>query len=688
MLILRARKSLTGHLARRFPDRFAVAHARAVQRVVSRHTGRGRPQSALQEVETALSTLRQAGDSDRHRFAYALLLSIQAARLLDATRLEAATTVVDRAISIYQQLPDTSKVRAEMAYARGSRALILVSAGRLAEGLSEAERAAGQLRDRPQRTQYQQRQLVLALRTVAVALDRLGPPDRAVAAWREAVAAAGELSLYHRLAWPTTVELPIRLARALQAAGDLPAALAEARRAELRAGGLTSSMTRHLRSRYAELQLVRAQCAGALGHHREAGFAARTAAEEFRPFAEQNPSVFAPSLALALECQSRAREAVDHPDPVTPAREAVAVSTRLATTDPAQFAIRRAESLSGLSDRLWHAEQRKEALDVAEQAFTAYCEVPAPQRSGDVDVATVRVGHACATRLSEGDRPEQAFDVGLATLERARRLAATTGRNQELLYQCLHWVGYRRHERHEHAQAREIAEEMLAVAQGLPRDEPAAFPDRVVESLHLLGQAMLALGRPDEAVQRYTEALAVVSDLVDDSERGREEVAFVRNELGTALRHAGRFRDAVDAATITIDMWEALTERDASFGEHYARAIMVRVLARQALDQHSEAIDDLDAAIAVRHRNPEPDGPGERMLWSLMAQRARAAVLAGREREAVVGIQALRQLAAGSTDPAAQGLVDGTLPGIHKAAPERLEAAWEQATGEAWPWSQ
>jgi hypothetical protein len=97
LIILHARKSLTSQLAQRFPGRFAVAYADAVQRVANRHTGRGRPDAAAREVEAALTAVRRTGDAKPYRSAHALLPCLRARQLLAASNLDVAMAAADQA---------------------------------------------------------------------------------------------------------------------------------------------------------------------------------------------------------------------------------------------------------------------------------------------------------------------------------------------------------------------------------------------------------------------------------------------------------------------------------------------------------------------------------------------------------------------------------------------------------------
>lgn len=684
MIVLRTRAAVAGRLARLLPRRFAQVHARAVGRVVNRVGLKdGDREESLRLVDAAAAAYRHRPYRRGSRLALVELLGLRASVLQGQARVDEALASADEAIAIAQSLPETRAVRRELAAARTNRAAALQAADRPVAALAEAELAVSELREPRRRTRREQRRLVLAHQGAALALASLDRPDDALAAWQEAVAAFRRLPWFQRLSWVHKgIELRIDLAWSLWVAGERDAALAEASSVDSWAATLDSRRIRGVRAGlallYARQQLVLALAAAAAGRHEQAGPAAATAAHRYRASGTQHPAV-REGLALALECQSRAREELGHDDPVTPARECVEVYTRLADDDPDRFAVQCARSLAVLSDRLSGAGAHEESVTVSEQALARYDQLPVSQRGEQGVAATALIAAGLAGRLHALGDLDRALEMARRAVSDARALDG----NRTLLHHCLGrlddtlWACERDEE------ALSVALERLPLAHAIARGpDPPPGTDLVLETKKV-GVRLWHSGRGSEAAEAGRQMLAIVRERADSSADSQHTLATAEDAASYLLLYAERPQEAVELQTLAIDRWRQLGAGTPSQQYELAIAMKLRSAALDMLERYEEALLDLDGAIDALPDGQEPDGSVP-IRWSWLADRARLRLLLGRDEGAVSGIQELRRLARESDLDDAGRRVERYLQRVHDADPERLTTAWQAATGQPW----
>jgi tetratricopeptide (TPR) repeat protein len=155
------------------------------------------------------------------------------------------------------------------------------------------------------------------------------------------------------------------------------------------------------------------------------------------------------------------------------------------------------------------------------------------------------------------------------------------------------------------------------------------------------GTALRDLGRLEEAIDYYDEAIGIYRRLVEVE--GRVELA---NDLamaligkGVALENLGHHSEAIDCYDEAIEIYRRLVEVEGrvELENYLAMALMNKGVALWALGRHSEAIDCYDEAIGIYRRLVEVEGRVElaNYLASALVNKGTALSDLGRLNEAL-----------------------------------------------------
>ncbi|MFF1676657.1 tetratricopeptide repeat protein [Streptomyces sp. NPDC058256] len=192
--------------------------------------------------------------------------------------------------------------------------------------------------------------------------------------------------------------------------------------------------------------------------------------------------------------------------------------------------------------------------------------------------------------------------------------------------------------------------------------------DRTVEAdaWDDLGNALRGAGRVAEAVEAHTRARDLYQDAVN---RHREAIAW--DNLGNALREAGRVAEAVEAHTRARDLFQDAGDRDGEAVAWDNLGVALREAGRvaEAVEAHTRA-RDLHQAVENRHR--------EAIAWHGLGG---ALHEAGRVAEAIEGYGKALEVYREFEDWYRTGQVLHNLALVHESAgrPAEARACWLQA---------
>jgi tetratricopeptide (TPR) repeat protein len=155
------------------------------------------------------------------------------------------------------------------------------------------------------------------------------------------------------------------------------------------------------------------------------------------------------------------------------------------------------------------------------------------------------------------------------------------------------------------------------------------------------GAALRDLGRLEEAIDYYDEAIGIYRRLVEVE--GRVELAnylaMALMNKGTALRDLGRLEEAIDYYDEAIGIYRRLVEVEGrvELANDLAMALIGKGVALENLGHHSEAIDCYDEAIEIYRRLVEVEGRVELENYLAMALMNKGVALwaLGRHSEAI-----------------------------------------------------
>ncbi|MHC3467658.1 hypothetical protein ACYF6T_02985 [Streptomyces sp. 7R007] len=464
-------------------------------------------------AEEAVAVHRAMADGDG--LARALVLHAQA--LLLAERYEEACAAVDAAMAV----PGARQSPAQRACALQVRAEALLGVGRADEALQAALRAEELYRAHPgpARRDLPLGSLPTALRVRGLALGALGRTEESVAVFEECAALLRAMT--PRQAGRGALVGPrvfVELVAGLRALGRHEEALAvgpEAREAV--AGPVVWAAPAYVRTLRVRLLTYLADCAGALGRHRQAREAAVEAVEEARRLSRTSPAQGARALALALyRLAATLRELDARHEELRTLEELTDLYARLAAEDPETYRPALADALDDLARCHKQAGRHRAAVAAGERSVAAY-------------------------RLTTGREAEL-----------ARTLANVSLRQQQ--------AGYR-------AQAVASAREAVELTRRLAESDWETYTPLVARRLRVLAQALSDVDDHTAAVAACAEAETLLREQPGTAAELTATVAVLAGALeGAAVAHldAGRPAEAVTALRSLL----ALTRRTAATGVH------------------------------------------------------------------------------------------------------------------------
>jgi tetratricopeptide (TPR) repeat protein len=155
------------------------------------------------------------------------------------------------------------------------------------------------------------------------------------------------------------------------------------------------------------------------------------------------------------------------------------------------------------------------------------------------------------------------------------------------------------------------------------------------------GNALLALGRLEEAIDCHDEVIGIYRRLVEVEGRMELEnyLASALMSKGVALRALGRYREAIDCYDEAIEIYRRLVEVEGrvELANDLAGALMNKGVALSDLGRLEEAIDCHDEAIGIYRRLVEVEGRVELANYLAMALVNKGAALSdlGHHSEAI-----------------------------------------------------
>jgi tetratricopeptide (TPR) repeat protein len=256
---------------------------------------------------------------------------------------------------------------------------------------------------------------------------------------------------------------------------------------------------------------------------------------------------------------------------------------------PNLLAVLRAGAHLGLDELVWQVCEAMWSLFLRRKHFadwiaTYQLGIAAATRCGN-DAARSRMHRRLGIAFHNLDRADDAVAEGMAAVT-AARAAGDIGTETE----ALQLVGMANRSRGRLAEAMAALRESIMLAgDGLPRHEAL--------SRRLLGQALIAVHRPEEAVVELRRARELAAGLSDD-----HVAANISVWLADALARAGQGPEAIG---LLQDAWPTLRESGSS--QHKAQLFMVWGWTAERLDDLASARDllakahDLYAEIGAPH---------------------------------------------------------------------------------------
>lgn len=284
----------------------------------------------------------------------------------------------------------------------------------------------------------------------------------------------------------------------------------------------------------------------AAGEYDAALAEARSAVDGYRALAADEPDVFRPDLAAALDnLASRLGEVGRHVEALAAARESVALFKDLARLgdaaadgESALFVPYLAAAMSNLSVRLHENGDDGAAVETAREAVGLYRELATPP----------------------GQHTEQPVAGGLLPEATARRAVTVPplGEHSAGLATALGNLANRLDEAHQLPEALTASEQATAVYQQLAADDASYLPrlaqmiNNQAVLLREAGQTAVAIATTRQAVNLYRQLAT------SDPATFRDYLAMVLGNLANMLSDAGRGRDALGVAQEATALYREL----------------------------------------------------------------------------------------------------------------------------------
>ncbi|MFG1954433.1 tetratricopeptide repeat protein [Micromonospora sp. NPDC048830] len=389
------------------------------------------------------------------------------------------------------------------------------------------------------------------------------------------------------------------------------------------------------------------------GHHEAALAATLAAVEEYRTAARDDPSVYRPLLAAALNnvCVLRSelgRQREGRPE----IEEAVALRRQLATDDPA-YLPGLAIALNNLGLLLSELGYEREAVAPTDEALRIRRRLVDADRTLLPDLAS-SLTNAGLLRVKLGDL-EAALEFVRQAGEHYRELAdAQPATHLPHLAAALNNLGSRYAELGRIPEALDAFAEAVDLRRDLVRRNETAFLPALAAALNNYGNALARADRGTDALVVTREAAGIYRRLAAANPQAYlPTLASILRNLGSRESEAGAVAAALDATTEAVAIRRRLSADDPPrYADDLAHALLgyAEVRARIGTDL-ARARATVDEAVEIlRGRDAESRGGAARILAH--AQQVRETVLAALNRS-----------------PAASGPSSGTAPATDLGRP-------------------
>jgi tetratricopeptide (TPR) repeat protein len=299
-----------------------------------------------------------------------------------------------------------------------------------------------------------------------------------------------------------------------------------------------------------------------LGRREEALAATEEAVHIRRELVEARPDAFLPGLAGALNnLGNRLSELGRREEALAATEEAVTVYRELAEARPDASFPDLAGALNNLGNRLNDLGRREEALAAADEAVTVYRELADARPDAflpDLAMALTNFGN----RLGKLGRREEALAATDEAVRIRRELAkARPDAFRPHLAGALNSHGTMLNDLGRREEALPVTEEAVTMYRELAESRPDAFLPDLARALNNLGNRLGALGRREEALTATDEAVQVHRELAKARlDAFRPELAGALNNLGIRLSELGREADALAATEEAVSVYRELAK--------------------------------------------------------------------------------------------------------------------------------
>jgi hypothetical protein len=338
-----------------------------------------------------------------------------------------------------------------------------------------------------------------------------------------------------------------------------------------------------------------------LGHPAAALTAANQAVALLRELAAQNPAEHLPALALALNGLGNGLSRVGRfRDAIEPTREAEAILRTLAKANPAAYRHAWATTVGNLGLHLANRGDRGEARDRFEEAVAAGRLLAATNPVAylpDLARHLVNLGNC----LKELGRPEQAHTALSEGTGTYRVLAdALPDVHLSHLAGALSNLGALEMDMHRPRQATETLRQSVDIVRRLSAQNPARHRQLLVLALHNLSDALMVLGRADEAEAVAREAIAREADPRDiDADVHLPGSAMALLSLADTLAAQDRDGEAANASGRAVEILRDLARDNPNHVPGFAVALHNHGIHLASADEPTRALGALRESVAL-----------------------------------------------------------------------------------------
>lgn len=305
---------------------------------------------------------------------------------------------------------------------------------------------------------------------------------------------------------------------------------------------------------------------------------------------------------LYLWLAKRLSSAGDEREAIQATEEAVALYRRLASSEPLDFELQLARSLTDLG-ALRLTVELEGALAATEEAVM-HLQLLQGRNPGTVDTELGYALNNLGLIHTLFGRPEEALRVMGEAVEIRRRLPAANPASGLDLARSLANLGRCMSELGQWGQALTVTEEAVGLFRSMAASERAAWEPDLAQSLGSLGNRLRQLGRWEEAFRATEEAVQIFRRLAAANPAAFEaDLAMSLVNLGNDMSHLGRREAALAATGEGVDLYRRLAADDPAAAEpHLAMALDNLGLDLSRAGRPEEALAATEEAVEIRRR--------------------------------------------------------------------------------------